>query len=67
MRNPWIAANESYWGNGWVVLDPDWFPRPLRHYCSSERVARRFACWKFRRWKATEIFRHRVAALRARG
>jgi hypothetical protein len=42
----WVARDETCWGNGWVVLDPDWCPGPRRHYCSSERVARRLAAWK---------------------
>lgn len=51
--NPWRAVNEAKWGNGWVVLDPDWIPRPKRFYCSSQKVATRFAQWKYRRWLKT--------------
>lgn len=51
--NPWRVVDEHRWGNGWVVLDPDFISRPQRHYCSSSRVARRYAAWRFRHWCAT--------------
>lgn len=53
MGNPWQAVDEHHYGNGWVVLDPAWVARPRRHYCSSKKVALRFAGWLFRRWQQT--------------
>lgn len=63
--NPWKVANERKWGNGWVVLDPDWTPRPLRHYCSSQRSAHILAVELFREWYATP-FRPDLTPLRGK-
>jgi hypothetical protein len=53
----WRAVDEAKYGNGWVVLDPDWMARPLRHYCSCEKVARRYAALRNRAWLATPFAR----------
>lgn len=67
--NPWLVRWEGgakICGNGWVVLDPDWLPRPLRHYCTSQAVARRYAVWRFRRWLASGFARLRPTELAGR-
>jgi hypothetical protein len=51
--NPWRVENERKWNNGWVVLDPDWSPRPLRHYCEGAVSAVRLAVALYRDWMAT--------------
>ena len=48
--NPWRVVDEHHWGNGWVVLDPDWMAKPLRWYCESRRHALRLADRFYRRW-----------------
>jgi len=51
--NPWRITHDRL--NGWCVLDPDWLAHTRRHFCSSERVARRYAVLRFRRWARSEL------------
>ncbi len=64
--NPWTVQHEGRF-NAWTVLDPIWIPWPQRFYCSSERVALRFAVWKFRRWARSELASRRLDVEELRG
>ncbi len=59
-RNPWRMVNCGCYG--WMVQDQvrNWYP-------SSERVARRFAVWKFRKWMRGEFAQRRLAVKDLRG
>lgn len=48
--NPWQIEPLKFEGQtDWWVNEPD-FISSLRTFCSSRKVAQRFAVWKFRRW-----------------
>ena len=64
--NPWRVKYEGKL-NGWVVIGPEFLAYPTRHYCSSERVARRFAVWKFRRWARSDFARKRLDLVGIKG
>ncbi len=57
--NVWQLRRDSF---GWMVQDTvrNWYP-------SSERVARRFAVWKFRKWMRGEFAQRRLAVKDLRG
>lgn len=47
--NPWQVTFDGW--KVWCVLDPHFVsPYPRRHFCSSQKVAHRFATWRYRRW-----------------
>jgi len=62
-RERWEAVDETEIGNGWVVLDPYWMGiRCRRHYCSCEKVARRYAALRNHEYEKTRFARREVSS-----